>query len=271
LVLESQSIPSRIRVEGSAVGLEIDPQRVEASQAVISTFLRENPANAKAQVPIDTGKNDADPFASSAGLAFGVGIVAVHAVSGGWSDSPALFERASADAAAIADGEWWRCVTALWLHADWRHVLGNALIGSYLVAAVCGVWGAGFGLALVLASGTLGNAINAAAHLSGHHSVGASTAVFGCIGLLAGLAARRQQGIRRSWLPLAAGLGLLGMLGTSGARVDLWAHLFGLLAGCAIGALFGRPLRPARVAQALAGIAAGVFTWACWSEVLGAI
>jgi membrane associated rhomboid family serine protease len=38
---------------------------------------------------------------------------------------------------------------------------------------------------------------------------------------------------------MAAGLALLAMLGTTGTRVDVWAHLFGLLVGGALGLPIG--------------------------------
>jgi rhomboid protease GluP len=45
----------------------------------------------------------------------------------------------------------------------------------------------------------------------------------------------RREEIRRVVLPVAGALGILAMIGTAGDRVDLWAHLFGLLVGVPIG------------------------------------
>jgi rhomboid protease GluP len=63
--------------------------------------------------------------------------------------------------------------------------------------------------------------------------------VFGALGLLGGLSVaryrQRRSGRRRAWLPVFAALALLGMLGTAGERVDVWAHLLGLLAGGVLG------------------------------------
>src|SRR2546430_9329762 len=50
-------------------------------------------------------------------------------------------------------GEWWRAVTALTLHADAPHLLGNALASALLVTAVCQQLGPGVGLWLVLLAG----------------------------------------------------------------------------------------------------------------------
>ena len=56
----------------------------------------------------------------------------------------------------------------------------------------------------------------------------------------AGLVRRRRSGPhKRSWIPIAAALALLAMLGSAGERVDIWAHLFGLLLGGASGIAIG--------------------------------
>ena len=129
-------------------------------------------------------------------------------------------------------------MTALCLHADLGHVVANALFGGLFLAAACSGFGSGLALALTLLAGGIGNVANAVFQGPGHASVGASTAVFGAVGLLAGrgLAQRLRRGGRRLrvWVPIAAGLALIAMLGT-GERTDVWAHLFGFVAGCLLG------------------------------------
>ena len=107
-----------------------------------------------------------------------------------------------------------------------------------------------------------------------HDSVGASTAVFGAVGLLGGLGAtgRLQVRFRRrnAWVPVAATLGILAMLGTAGERVDLWAHGFGLAAGVGLGLVAGRvmPERPGPLAQWAAGLGAAAAVLGCWRLAL---
>ena len=145
------------------------------------------------------------------------------------------FQVGSAHAERILAGEPWRLATALTLHADLRHVAANAIMGALLVNAVCGTLGNGVGLAAVLLAGIGGNGINALVRPSFHSAVGASTAVFGALGLLCGpaLSRRRRRGARGSRLlaPLGAGLGLIAMLGVGGERTDIWAHLLGFAVG----------------------------------------
>lgn len=55
-------------------------------------------------------------------------------------------------------GEWYRCVTALTLHADSQHLFGNVLFGAPFLILLCRRVGLGLGLFLILLAGTFGNA-----------------------------------------------------------------------------------------------------------------
>lgn len=153
----------------------------------------------------------------------------------------------NADAGKILDGQWWRTVTALTLHADALHLLGNIGIGGFFLVLVCRQLGSGLGWSLVLLSGTAGNLLNAWIYHSDHRSVGASTALFGAVGLLAGIRmVQKRHPLARGWLwPLAAALALLALLGVGDENTDLGAHLFGFVAGIVPGLLAGRRLRRA--------------------------
>ena len=209
-----------------------------------------------------------------AGLAVSAALLGFFFLTGPRNPALIWFERGSADAERILLGELWRTVTALTLHADVAHALANALVGAVFLSAVCGALGAGVGCALVLLSGAGGNLANALFQSSHHVSIGASTAVFGAVGLLSGLAVarrRRQQSLRRHpWVPIGAGLAILAMLGTAGARVDLWAHLFGLLVGGALGIPvgFALPRPPGPVVQWILGGAALTAVLYCWGLAL---
>jgi len=146
-----------------------------------------------------------------------------------------------ADAGLILSGEWWRCVTALYLHADAGHLLSNAGALAVLASLLARRIGSGLTWGLFVLTGSLGNLVNAWAQAPDHLSVGASTGVFGLIGVLAGGAGRAERGSRWQILLLALGFGfsLLAMLGAGEERVDLGAHLFGLCCGLPLGFLVG--------------------------------
>ncbi len=195
-------------------------------------------------------------------------LIGFFAITGPRAAHSTWFERGSADATRMMAGEWWRAITALTLHADAPHLAGNAAATVVLVTAVCWHLGPGVGLWLLLLAGAGGNAITAAVHGGDHVSVGASTATFGAIGILAALriiGGRAGAGRTKSWVVIAAGLALLAFLGT-GPHADLLAHLFGFLLGLGlglIGALAIRWIPPAPV-QWLLAAAAGAAVVGAW-------
>jgi membrane associated rhomboid family serine protease len=167
-------------------------------------------------------------------------------VTGPVSAGSRFFARGTSVADLVLTSEPWRAVTALTLHADSAHVLGNVISGTIFASAVCSRIGPGGGSLAILASGVIGNVANAlwqhGVGRGGHASIGASTAVFGAVGLLAAtqfaVDRHSSSGRPRSWVetaaPFVGGLALLGALGASPSS-DLGAHLFGFLAGAILG------------------------------------
>jgi membrane associated rhomboid family serine protease len=148
-------------------------------------------------------------------------------------------EQGAAQAGTILDGEWWRLVTALTLHSGPLHLFGNIIAGAIFCTRICWILGSGWAWFLILLSGVSGNLINTLVQSPSHSSIGASTAVFAAVGLLATLNMLHfRQSLWRRWpLPVAAALGLLALLGTGGDNTDVGAHLFGFVAGTIIAML----------------------------------
>lgn len=171
-----------------------------------------------------------------------------YAWLGPYDSSREYFQRAAVDAERMLEGEWWRAVTALTVHADADHLAGNALSILLLGFAACRRLGAGLSWLLILTGGFLGNAGVAVMLRRDHVSVGASTACFAAIGILSARTAaqcfrssRRWISIwNRSWLPVAAGLALMALTGSAPGS-DLSAHLLGLGAGLLLGVAFSSP------------------------------
>jgi len=165
------------------------------------------------------------------------GLLIFYALTGPAEFGNEWFRRGAVDSTAVLQsGQWWRLFTALTLHADPVHLLGNLVFGGLVIHFLLRVYGVGLGLFLTILCGALANYANVLAHGSGHLSVGFSTAVFAAIGLLAGSQLDRQRfgGII---LPLGAGLSLLAMIGSEGVQTDLGAHLWGLAVGMLSGLL----------------------------------
>lgn len=165
-------------------------------------------------------------------------LIYVYGLSGEWSNESPWFIKGAGDSAAILSlHQYYRLITALTLHADAVHLLGNCVLGSFLLHFLLLTTGNGIGLFSVLVSAALANYINVIVHGAGHHFVGFSTAVFVVIGMLCTIrfAGRAQQTMLPYLMPVMAGFALLALLGSSGERTDLGAHLFGLLCGLITG------------------------------------
>jgi membrane associated rhomboid family serine protease len=237
LVLTAASIQHRVDQHDGHFALVVHADDAATAAEALDGFDSEGATEQPPPVP-DLGW-------SPLGLLCSIGFVVMLLMTGNPEGGSVWFKVGSASAQRILHGEWWRAVTALTLHAGMWHVVGN-VIGTLLFISAAGRWlGGGLAALLILVSATVGNLLTAVRHHSGdHNSVGASTATFAALGLVAGLQAVRRLRLRTRpgypWLPIGAGLALFAMMGVGSAaydapEVDYWAHLFGL--GC--GVLFG--------------------------------
>lgn len=265
LVLLSQGLSPSLGRTADGFALSVYREELPAALASLAAYERENPRQPAERV------ESMAPASWLVGATAGLTLLIFYSVTVQWLPALSWFVRGSADAQRIVQGELWRTVTALTLHADAAHVLSNALAVALFLSAVSSLADAGLAGALVLLAGAGGNLANAFLHGSSHVSVGASTAVFGAVGLLGSLAVKRRRRSTlsrwRDWLPVAAALALLGMLGSSGQRVDIWAHLLGLLVGTMLGIVVALVMQrpPERRIQWACGAAAAAAILCCWT------
>jgi len=231
LVLEAAAIRHRVDERDGHFALVIDEADVGAATQALAGFDEEGAPEQQPPAP--------DAGWSPLGILCAIGLTAMFLVSGPSARGSVWFGAGSASTDLIMHGAWWRAVTALTLHADWLHLASNALAGLVFMSAV-GRWlGGGLGGILILLTATAGNFLTAVRHRTDHDSIGASTATFAALGLMAGLQVARRLQLRTRpgyfWVPIGAGLGLFAMLGVA-AGTDYWAHLLGLGAGIVFGA-----------------------------------
>ncbi|MCP4339987.1 MAG: rhomboid family intramembrane serine protease [Desulfobulbaceae bacterium] len=171
------------------------------------------------------------------------GLIIFYWLTGPWQAANPWFKAGAVNSLAILEqGEWWRLITALTLHADQMHLVGNCVIGGVIVHLLCKATGYGMGWLTLLLAALTGNFFNIILRDTPHYSVGFSTAVFAAVGILCGRQLNNGAStlVRQLVLPLGAGIGLLAMLGSEGERTDLGAHLFGLASGLFYGILLQR-------------------------------
>jgi rhomboid protease GluP len=139
---------------------------------------------------------------------------------------------------AVKDGgEWWRTITALTLHADVAHLLGNLAFGIPYGFFAGQLLGVGRAWLSILLAAALGNLLDAALMSTHQTTIGASTAVFAMLGLVAAYSWRTAAAGRWAYraAPLVAAVALLAITGVGGEQTDVVAHLAGFLAGAAVG------------------------------------
>jgi len=172
---------------------------------------------------------------------------------------------------AGARGEWWRAITALTLHLDQEHLLGNLLFGAVAGMAASRLLGPGVAWASILGAAALANYAEILITPITHRAAGASTAVFAALGLLSGMAWRQRLTHRERlwyrWAPLIAGICLLTLLGAGTAHVDVLGHALGFLFGLGVGWVCvrtGAPNNRDPRLQAITGFGAVLVVCAAW-------
>ena len=151
---------------------------------------------------------------------------------------PGIEGEGLSDAEKVLHGQWWRCITALTLHGDSRHLGGNLLTG-YLVLSMMSYR---ISLAKVVpflaVSSALANFCVAATVQSDFRSLGFSTFVFAAIGALSvmefRLMPKESHGLLRRFAPLCGAASLATFVGL-GEHADILAHLYGFIAGLLCG------------------------------------
>lgn len=180
-------------------------------------------------------------FAAGSTLAYAFVLVlcgylaGVHVGGFDWIEAGALTPSVT------STGEGWRVITALSLHADVGHLLGNLAFGGLFGFFAAQLIGPGTAWLSVLLGGALGNWVDSLLMRAGHVTIGASTAVFATLGMVAAYAFKRHTGgaprWAHRWAPIVVAVALLAFTGTAGERTDVLAHLTGFASGALIGLL----------------------------------
>ena len=266
LVLTAEGIPHRLEPAETGWTVIVPAPEAGRARAALESYddeIRHAPVAAL-------------PERGSWRVAWAVGVTAAaflpgfFAITGHPTPGSPWFEGGAASAARVLDGEWWRAVTALTLHLDTAHVAGNAAATAVLVPPIVQRVGPGAAVWLVLLAGVVGNGLAAMMHGPDHVAVGASTATFGAIGILAAFRLRAPTVGRARWKPWlvpVAALVLLAMLG-AGRGADVVAHALGLASGAALGLVAPHPPRLSGLVQWGLAALAVLAVAGCWQRAL---
>lgn len=183
----------------------------------------------------------------------------------------AVISRFAARPPLIADGEYYRLLTPMFLHAPLGarfgifHILMNMYILKIYGPQVEERFGTPRFVVLYLVAGFGGGALSYALGPCNTVGVGASGAIFGVVGMLLVLLYRRRRSafVAHYMRSMLTFVGLNLMIGFVASGIDNFAHIGGLAAGIALGAGLepheGAEASPARQIAVIGSvIAAGV-------------
>jgi rhomboid protease GluP len=201
-------------------------------------------------------------------LMFGVSWVAIASAGGGgglqilWGMGGQTMYRlgASFGPAIFYGHEWYRLVTAMFLHGGLIHIGFNMMALMQFGPALEELYGSARYLFLYVVTGAFGFLVSAAL---GNYSLGASGALLGLVGLMLAITTKRGGSYMRELRSrLISSVVILFVLGFSGMGMDNYAHAAGLASGFGLGKLFAdrQPMnakehRTAYVLGWLAGLA----------------
>lgn len=216
------------------------------------------------QSPFDTQPRRAHefvPYATYALILINVAIFVFTGFRGGVmkTSSEVLLEMGSLYAPAVWDGQWWRLLSAMFLHGGLMHIGFNMYVLYSIGPELERIYGTPRFVALYLGAGWMGSL---ASLIWSGNSVGASGAIFGLAGAFLALSLRNRNVYNAFGSQMLGFVAINLVIGFSGAfGIDNFGHMGGLVGGFILGQVVANQLpefRPsaARVAATVALLAA---------------
>jgi rhomboid protease GluP len=254
-VLDAVGIDNEIELDGDAYAV-----RVEASAHALALHHLWQYEKERGALRVPEPEVPVQPHAWRGALAYALLLLTVPLVGAqGWlSVDP--YSIGVMDPVQIRAGQFWRGWTALTLHWDATHLVGNLLAGMLLGYSAAQIWGNGRAWTLIVFAAALANVLEGMLGGAPYVSAGASTAVFATLGLVAAWSWRTRRRYAHNWMrrlvPLVAGIAVLAMLGAGEAEpvgndhTNVLSHALGF----AMGALAGIAVATERGARWLGAI-----------------
>jgi len=249
LVLDARGMAYERTLSDGMCALTVAESAAEFARDELMRYAGERIVPRAEPLPLET--HDGAPAGAAV---YGTILIVVAYLAGRQSFDVDWFAVGALDARTGGGGEWWRPLTALTLHLDQEHLLGNLLFGIGIGVLAGRMFGPGLAWLSILMTGAVANYLDMLISPQWHHAVGASTAVFAALGLLAGFGWGREMALRDRrfyrWGPLFAGVSLLALLGAGNEHVDVLGHVLGFLCGTALGWVYARVGLPRREGMA---------------------
>ncbi|MFD2442442.1 rhomboid family intramembrane serine protease [Bacillus sp. CGMCC 1.16607] len=149
-----------------------------------------------------------------------------------------IFETFSGVNLYVADGEYWRLLTPIFLHNGFTHLLFNCFSLILFGPALERIVGKGKFITIYLLSGIGANIATFLIQPLTYTHVGSSGAIFGLFGFYLAIISLKKEMLSRENSQLIKTIAILSIIMTFlQPNINVTAHLFGLVAGYLIGAV----------------------------------
>lgn len=139
----------------------------------------------------------------------------------------------------VANGEWWRLITPILLHAGFTHLLFNSMSIFLFAPALERMLGKARFLLVYAGSGIIGNIGTYVTEPLDYVHVGASGAIFGLFGVYLFMVLFRNELIGQEHSKMIITLLAFAVLMSFiNSNINMMAHLFGLCGGLLLSFLF---------------------------------
>src|ERR1700683_4915643 len=171
--------------------------------------------------------------------------------------SPEITTAGQSVPAVLMEGQWWRLVTAGFLHSGILHILMNSWVLFDLGAEVETFYGTSRLIVFYFVSTVTGFA--ASSHIGGgHFSVGSSAGIFGLIGAMLAFGFTDRSSLGMQVKSLYTRWVIYGLVLSFIPGVDFWAHVGGFSGGFIAGWLASTPRARLMWEEPLLRVLAGV-------------
>ena len=168
-----------------------------------------------------------------------------------------LTELGASLPAPLMQGQWWRLITAGFLHGGIFHILMNSWVLFDLGAEVEQLYGTSRLIVFYFVSTITG--FWTSSHLGGGHiSVGSSAGIFGLIGAMLAFGVSDRSALGSAVKQLYMRWVIYGLVLSFLPGVDFWAHIGGLSGGFIVGWLAGTPRARMMWKEPLLRVLAGI-------------
>jgi rhomboid protease GluP len=150
-----------------------------------------------------------------------------------------IYETFSGVNLYVAQGEYWRLLTPIFLHSGFTHLLFNSISLILFGPALEKIAGKGRFVTIYLVSGIGANIATFLIQPLTYVHVGSSGAIFGLFGYYLAIISFRKSMLSRENAQLIKTIAILSIIMTFlQPNINVTAHIFGLITGYLIGAVF---------------------------------